>query len=154
MSQLGGQAAALGHVGFLKLLIRAKVPLDHKPSKSSFSMMLRAAFAGQLEVIRLLGEAKAELCPLRGCIAEGHRSVVLELIRLRTDPNTSWGTRPQDNPVGQAIMFNRPDMLELLEEHGVDIRAEGHRAYAEKMKATDCLQVMQSSDSDVRQRVR
>ena len=144
LAELGGRAAALGHVDYLQLLVDAGVPLDHC-MEGSRSMIIRAASAGRTQAVELLATARADLTTaLPEAIGCGHGAAAEALLRRRADPHETWGDEPWESVVGQAIMTNRPEMLRLLADHGAESYTQEHLVFAEEEQAAECLELMRS----------
>ena len=146
LAELGGQAAALGHIDFVRLIIEAGAPLDHKPAKTGLSIMERAAYTGQVEVIEALAQdgAKVNARAVAFAVNEGHRQAAEALIRHGADPNERWGDRSALSSVaGQAIACGRDDMLPFLASHSVDVATEEYLKCANFWRAESCIAIIE-----------
>ena len=147
LAVLGGEAAALGHVDFVRLIIDAGAPLDHRVARTgNLSMMERAAKTGQVEVIEALVQAgaKVDVFALQFAVCEGQRQAAEALIRHGADPNERWGERNATNSVaGQAIASGRDDMLPFLASHGVDVATEEYLKHAKEWSAESCIALIE-----------
>ena len=132
LAELGGEAAARGHVEFIELIIEAKVPLDHEPARTKMSMMARAAATGQVQVLRLLHEAGAELKGLYLAVSCGQFEAAKAMLQMGADVHLCHNQKDPYNftPVGQAIRADRPEMLQLLIDHGAQVATEDWLAFA------------------------
>lgn len=145
LAELGGDAAALGHVDFVRLVIEAHVPLNHISELTGRSMVERAALTGQLEIISALADANASV----GCDAlsfalfYGEAKAAELLIEKGADPHQEFGPTGLHGPLTQAIGSNRPEMLQLLAERGVDVASEESLQMAAALQAQESLAFLQ-----------
>ncbi|CAE7682549.1 unnamed protein product, partial [Symbiodinium sp. CCMP2456] len=145
--RLGKQAAALGHEEFVRLLIEAKAPLD-KVIDDGRTMIDQAARTGQTAIVELLADARAHVRNgvLAKAVSGGHRDTAELLLKRRADPKQSWNDgKGGQSVIGQAIINNRPEMLQLLAEYGADTYTDENLEYAEKQQAFECLEFMRRS---------
>ena len=149
LAVLGGEAAALGHLDFVQLIIEAGAPLEHRPERTQLSMMCRAAMMGQVEVIEALAQAgaKVDAEALGEALCEGHRQAAEVLIRHGADPKGRWGGDALASPAGQAIFFGREEMLLFLASHGVDFATEEYLELAKDYGAESCIAVIEDAMS-------
>eukprot|EP00435_Cladocopium_sp_Y103_P042980 s1461_g12.t1 len=146
LAELGGEAAALGHVDFVRLIIEAGAPLDHWVERTGMTMMRRAASVGQVEVIEALAQAGAEVdaWTLAFAVEEGQRQAAEALIRHGADPNGRWGEgHVWESPAGQAILAGRDEMLPFLASHGVDVTKELYLESAKEWGAESCVSMIE-----------
>ena len=145
LAVLGGEAAAVGHIDFLQLIIEAGAPLDHVPERTKMPLMHRAAIMGQVEVIEALAQAgaKVDAKALALAVLEGQRHAAEALIRHGADPNGSWGGIAIYSPAGQAIAADRDDMLQFLASHGVDVATEEYLELAIEWGAESCIALIE-----------
>ncbi|CAE7521349.1 ANK3 [Symbiodinium sp. CCMP2592] len=147
--ELGLHAAALGHEDFVRLLIEAKAPLDKVIGTGETRMIRQAAATGQTAIVELLAEAGADTRDqvLAAAVTKGHYETAALLLRRGGDPKESWGggEQPAYSIIGQAILKNRPEMLQLLAQYGADTYTDENLEFAEEQQAFDCLEFMRRS---------
>lgn len=146
LAVLGGEAAAQGHIDFVRLIIEAGAPLDHEPESTRKSMMGRAAYTGQVEVIEALAQAGAKVGVMALALAvhEGQRQAAEALIRHGADPNERWWDRDAIMSVaGGAIAGGRDDMLPFLASHRVDVATEEYLNLAKEYGAESCIAMIE-----------
>lgn len=146
LAELGGEAATQGHIDFVRLIIEAGAPLDHKPARTRMSMMERAAMTGQVEVIEALAQAGAEVNgkAVVEAVCEGQRQAAEALIRHGADPNERYRDGSAlYSPAGQAIAGGRDDMLPFLASHGVDVATEEYLKCAKHWRAESCIAIIE-----------
>ncbi|CAE7300170.1 ACBP2 [Symbiodinium sp. CCMP2456] len=143
---LGKQAAALGHEDFVRLLIEAKAPLD--TVIDDHAMIDQAALTGQTALVELLADAGADFQAdvLAHAVDMGHHDTAELLLKRRADPKQCWGDgKKASSVIGQAIINNRPEMLQLLAEYGADTYTDENLEFAEQKQAFECLEFMRRS---------
>ena len=109
LAELGGDAAGQGNVDFLRVLVEAGVPLDHKVG--ALSMIDRAASMGHIETVQLLVDAKASVSV--DSIACAVHSGRQEVVRMLLPMCEVEGDRTEGLLKG-AVFGDRPGTLELL----------------------------------------
>lgn len=145
LAELAGEAAAQGHVDFVRLVIEAKVPLEYMPKRTGLPMMIRAAMTGQVEVIEALAEGKAtaSVQSLSFALACREAQAAETLIRLGADPNGSYRDEEIATPTGQVIASDLPKMLKLLHKQGVEVATKKWLAFAKKWDAQVCAALIE-----------
>ncbi|HSK61600.1 MAG TPA: ankyrin repeat domain-containing protein [Actinomycetospora sp.] len=106
-----------GDAASLAAYVDAGVPVDLTNSKGDTLVML-AAYHGHADAVRVLLERGADAdrlndrgqSPLAGAVFKGEEAVVRALVGAGADPRAGHPTA-----VDTAVMFERPDLLELLE---------------------------------------
>ena len=109
LAELGGDAAGQGNVDFLRVLLEAGVPLDHKVG--ALSMVDRAASMGHIETVQLLVEAKPSVSvdSIACAVHSGRREVVRMLLPMcKVEEDRTEGL------LKGAVFGDRPETLELL----------------------------------------
>eukprot|EP00435_Cladocopium_sp_Y103_P049005 s1461_g14.t1 len=145
LAVLGGEAAALGHVDFVRLIIEAGAPLNHRVERTSdMTMMERAAITGQVEAIEALVQAgvKVDAKAVAFAAMEGHRQAAEALIRHGADPNKRWGGALY-SCAGQVIANGRDEMLQFLASHGVDVATQEYLELAKRWGAQNCVALIE-----------
>jgi uncharacterized protein len=118
--ELAGRVFALartGDAGSLASYVDAGVPVNLTNEKGDTLLML-AAYHGYADAVRVLLERGADVdrlndrgqSPIAGAVFKGEEAVVRALVEFGADPRAGHPTA-----LDAAVMFERPDLLELLE---------------------------------------
>jgi ankyrin repeat protein len=119
------EAASLGDVERLRMLLDADPTLVSAWSADGFTPLHYAVFFGTSETMRLLAERGADLeaparneeiaggaRPLHSAVAAGRREIVVALLEAGADPNAE---RPGGGtPLDEAELTGRAELAELL----------------------------------------
>jgi uncharacterized protein len=106
-----------GDAASLAAYVDAGVPVDLTNEKGDTLVML-AAYHGHADAVRVLLERGADAdrlndrgqSPLAGAVFKGEEAVVRALVAAGADPRAGHPTA-----VDTAVMFERPDLLAILE---------------------------------------
>ena len=85
----------------------------------------RAAYEGQMEIVRLLVSQGADVnsgdpSPLVSACWQGHREIITYLLEQGANPNTAWGGSGSGELMTWAVGHDDTYYLELFLEHGAD----------------------------------
>jgi len=123
------EAAALGDVERLRVLLEADPPLVSAWSVDGFNPLHYAVFFGDPETVRVLAERGADLDtparnedfagrarPLHSAVAARRRDTVIALLAAGADPNAE---RPGGGtPLEEALQVGDDGLAALLRDHG------------------------------------